>query len=232
MTPRFASISTVSTVSTISSISVGHPESRGIEGAAEWFQQPWTTAIYKRKATGPVRVGVLGLSGDGQADATHHGGPDKAICVYSGDHYAAWRATLGLGDFVDGAFGENVTVRAQAEGDVCIGDTWSVGTVLVQISQPRQPCWKLAQKWRIKDLTAQTVANGWTGWYVRVLREGIIATGDALTLVERPHPAWTVAAANAVMHKGAGDAAALAALLQLSSSWRQTLAARLGRERP
>ncbi len=216
-------------VRVLSALHIGQPESLGFEGAAAWYDQPWTTDIFKRPIRGPVRVGRLGLDGDRQADPTVHGGPDKAVCVYSADHYAAWQGELGLADFDTGAFGENFTVTGMIEDNVCIGDDWSVGDVVVQVSQPRQPCWKLARKWQRKTLTDEVVKSGRTGWYFRVLQEGSVSPGVTLSLVERRHPQWTITAANAVMHRGVGDAAALAALQELSKSWKQTLARKAAR---
>lgn len=214
----------------VASLHIGGPESLGLAGAAQWFDEPWTTAIFKRPIAGPVDVGPLGLAGDGHADLVNHGGLDKAICVYPVAHYPAWQAALGRADFTDGAFGENVSVAGLTEGDVCIGDIFRIGTepegLRVQVSQPRQPCWKLARKWQVKDLTAQAVANGHTGWYFRVLRPGVVRTSDALQLEERPHSAWTVAAANLVMHHGVGNTRALASLDALSASWKRTLSGR------
>jgi MOSC domain-containing protein YiiM len=215
----------------LTSINVGQIEQFGFEGAEAWFDQPWTTAIFKRPIDGPVRVGIHGLTGDKQADLTVHGGADKAVCAYSGDHYPAWKQELRLEDFDAGAFGENFTLAGLSEQDVCIGDVWSLGETELQVSQPRQPCWKLARKWRIKTLTAQTVDNGRTGWYFRVLREGLVHTRDRLVLVSRRSPEWTIAAANAVMHHRTDDAEAagrLARVEGLSTSWTRTLLSRAG----
>ena len=216
----------------IVALHVGQPESFGVPGAEAWFDEPWTSAIFKRRLEGPVAVGAEGLAGDRQADLVNHAGPDKAICAYAAGHYAAWdaelRPMLGDGAFGEGAFGENLTIQGLDEGSVCIGDVFAVGReVVVQVSQPRQPCWKLARKWRLKDLTARAVANGRTGWYFRVVRPGTVGGGDAVQLLERPHAAWTVSAANLVMHHRVGNAAALAALPPLSASWKRTLAGRM-----
>lgn len=217
--------------SSIASIHVGEPESMGLVGAAAWYDEAWTSAIFKRAISGPVTVSQTGLAGDRQADTENHGGPSKAICVYPAAHYPAWRSELAdvlSGDpFAFGAFGENLTVLGLLEPDVCIGDTFTVGDVVAQVSQPRQPCWKLARKWRIKDLTARAVATGRTGWYFRVLQEGRVTSGDRLILRDRPHPTWTIATANLVMHQRQGDASALASLDELSESWKRTLHARI-----
>lgn len=140
---------------TLVSIQVGKPEHREpVEG--DTSTKPWTTAFYKQPVDGPVQVAGAGLEGDGQADLRHHGGPDKAVCVYSAEHFAYWRDDLGFGEeFGGGAFGENFTVAGLDESSVCIGDVWRIGNVELQVTQPRQPCWKLARRWRLKDLTAR-----------------------------------------------------------------------------
>lgn len=221
-------------VPSIVAIHVGQPETLGFSGAAAWFDEEWTTAIFKRPVDGPTAVRHHGLAGDRQADRVNHGGPDKAICAYPAAHYAQWRADLQReldgADFTFSAFGENFTVQGLAEDDVCVGDVYAIGSeVVVQVSQPRQPCWKLARKWRIKDLTARAIETGRTGWYFRVLGEGTVHVGHTLTLRERRHPAWTISAANRVMHFRDGDARALADLDELSQSWKQTLRARVTR---
>src|SRR5690606_18685860 len=107
--------------------------------------RPWTTGFFKEPTLGPVWLGRTNLEGDGQADLVHHGGPDKAVLAYSADHYAAWREVLNNPALPFGAFGENFTIEGLKEADVCIGDTWKVGDeATIQLSQPRQPCWKLA----------------------------------------------------------------------------------------
>jgi len=212
---------------TVTALHVGEPEALGFNGAAEWYDEAWTSGIFKRPIGGPVAVGPLGLAGDGHADLVNHGGPDKAICVYPALHYPEWQRELANADFAAGAFGENLTLAGMTEADVCIGDIYTIGDgVLAQVSQPRQPCWKLARKWRLKDLTARAVASSRTGWYLRVLRSGNMRVGDTVPLQGRLHPAWTISAANLVMHHGVGDSRALASLPELAGSWRKTLAGR------
>ncbi len=213
---------------TLVSLQIGMPAHYGDDSAADPFERQWTTGFYKEPVAGPVALGATQLEGDGHADRVNHGGSDKAVCVYSADHYPYWRRALGI-DLPYGAFGENFSVAGLTEADVCIGDVWSVGdsnanVVRVQVSQPRQPCWKLARRWRLKTLTAQVVDNGRTGWYFRVLAPGTVAAGMTLALVERLCPEWTVARANDCMYRDKHNAAAakhLAYLPQLSASWRE-----------
>ena len=182
----------------------------------------------KKPSTAPSFASRHHLIGDGQADLKNHGGPDKAICAYSADHAAHWQTALGLA-LPAGAFGENFTTLGVVESDLCIGDVFRVGDVVLQISQPRQPCWKLARRWRIRDLAAQVEQTGRTGWYFRVLTEGDITAPADFARLERPHPEWTVAAANDIMHHRKNDLAAARALADcpaLSESWRSALARR------
>jgi MOSC domain-containing protein YiiM len=218
----------------LASIQVGLPREFEQEGAADPMDRPWTTGIYKEVVAGPVRLRLKNLDGDGQADLVHHGGPDKAVLAYSAKHYAGWRQSMNNPTLSFGAFGENFTLIGLTETDVCIGDIWQVGDkAVVQVSQPRQPCWKLARRWRIKTLALAVQQSGRTGWYFRVRTEGVVQAGMPLVLRERPHPDWTVARANRVMHLDKSDFAAafeLAAVPLLSENWRATLARRTAKD--
>lgn len=217
------------TQATIATLLVGKPQTFGTEGAADPLNRPWTSGIVKRPARGPVWLSKTNLHGDGQADLRHHGGPDKAVLVYAACHYTAWERELQLPNFGHGGFGENFTVTHMTEEDVCIGDTYRVGEAVVQVSQPRQPCWKLARRWHVKDLALRTQKTGRTGWYLRVLEEGNVAAGASITLLERPYPEWTVAYCNEIMHERRKDselAGKLAACPLLAASWVKTLSKR------
>jgi len=160
----------------------------------------WTSAIRKEPVTGPVALGRSQLSGDQQVNRKYHGGPDKAVCVYAAEHYPHWRATLDLA-LPFGAFGENFTVAGIPEDCMCIGDTYAVGSgVEVQVSQPRQPCINLARRWDRPDLPTAMQDTGWTGVYLRVLREGEVSSDDTLTLIARPHPGWTILRVNRLLY--------------------------------
>ena len=210
------------------SIQVGMPRTIGAANAPELMDREWTSGFFKEPVGGPVGVTLTGLAGDGQADLKNHGGPDKAINAYPADYFPVWREELGV-EFSAGAFGENFTTVGALEKDVCIGDVFKVGGIVLQITQPRQPCWKLARRWRIKDLAVRVEQTGRTGWYFRVLQAGTVEAASELMLVERPCPQWTVAEANAVMHHRKNDwaaAGALAACAELSASWKASLAKR------
>lgn len=208
------------------SIQVGRPRTLGRDDAVEPMDQCWTTSFFKEPVGGTVRVGATNLAGDEQADLENHGGPDKAVCVYSAAHYPHWEQELGISPLPYGAFGENLSIATLTERDLCIGDVWEIGTARFQVSQPRQPCWKMARRWRMADLPARVITQGRTGWYFRVLREGEISAAMPLQLIERPFPDWPVSRANEVFYFQKNDVAAnaeLAAITLLSESWRAVL---------
>lgn len=222
MTPR----GTIHTAS-LRSIQVGVPRAHGADHGADDL---WTSAIDKSPVAGPIPLTRSGLRGDGQADRVNHGGPDKAVCVYSFDNYGFWLAHLGLAALPAAAFGENFTVEGLVETTICVGDVLTIGDAAVQVSQPRQPCWKLARKWNLDDFPEQVVRANRTGWYFRVVSEGVVHAGNVITLSERPYPEWTIAAANDVMYGQNREAsAALAAVPTLSKSWKDTLRRRTER---
>ena len=123
-----------------------------------------------------------------------HGGPDKAVHLYAWAHYAAWRAELGDAPVLQapGAFGENLAVAGLDEAGVCIGDHWRAGSAVLEVTQGRQPCWKLNLRFGVPDMSARVQNTLRAGWYCRTLQDGVVQAGDALELLERPHPGWTV----------------------------------------
>ncbi|MFD9889660.1 MOSC domain-containing protein [Amycolatopsis sp. NPDC059027] len=146
--------------------------------------QPVLSAITKAKVEAPeLALTQINLDGDDQADRTVHGGVDKAVYIYPAEHYRAWAEdsfTAAPGDF-----GENVSVTGAAEEEVRVGDIWEWGDALLQVSQPRTPCFKLAMKTRRKDIIPAMIDSGRSGWYFRVLRPGTVPTSGAMKLVER-----------------------------------------------
>lgn len=207
----------------LTSIQVGRVAWHGTPGATNPHDRAWSTGFFKSPVAGPVRVGLTNLDGDEQADLRVHGGPEKAVLAYSADHYPAWRSELARPDLPFGAFGENLTVSGLTEADVCIGDVWRVGGVVLAVTQPRQPCWKLARRWRLTDLPGRVVKTGRSGWYFRVADVGEIEAGMPLERLDRPNPEWSVERANRVMYQERDDGAAaaeLAAVPGLSESWR------------
>jgi len=213
------------------SIQVGLPKYLGTPDASDPMDRPWVTAAFKESVEGPVWLGTTNLVGDGQANLQVHGGPDKAVLAYAADHYPVWRTELGLSNLRNGGFAENFTVAGLTEQTVASGDIYAICDARVQVSEPRQPCWKNSRRWRIRDLSLRIQNSGRTGWYFRVLEEGHVQKGFPLILLERPFPQWTVAHANEIMHSKGGDrdlTARLAACPALGGSWKKTLSARAG----
>lgn len=208
------------------SLRVGLPRDYGQAGAADVFDRPWRSAIAKEAVDRPLWLSRTGLEGDAVADTTVHGGPEKAVLAGAMERLPFWRALLERDDLGPGAFGENLMFEGVTEHDLCVGDSFALGEAVVQVSQPRQPCWKQARRWRRMDLALQMQRTGYTGWYFRVLREGRVAPGDPLRLLERLQPEWTVMRANQVMHGRPVDASAaarLAAFEPLTPRWRDSL---------
>ncbi|WP_090586352.1 MULTISPECIES: MOSC domain-containing protein [unclassified Paenibacillus] len=188
-----------------------------------------SSGIDKKPVQGSMQLSFTNLDGDGQADLVHHGGPDKALCAYPQEHYAYWEReldkTLGYG-----AFGENLTVAGLVETDVHIGDIFQWGEAVIQLSQPRQPCFKLSARHGVPKLPKLLEETGYTGYYFRVLREGAVSAQEPLQLLERHPMAVSVESANQVMHKDKRNADAIRRLLELpelSESWQDTLRSRL-----
>ncbi|RCS54889.1 MOSC domain-containing protein [Bremerella cremea] len=205
------------------SIQVGRPQK--YESGAD-STKPWTSAIEKHLLNGPVHVGKLNLAGDEQADLVHHGGPDKAVLAYALGHYAIWKQEIPDRQFSPGAFGENLTLAQVDEFNVCVGDIVRLGTCVLQVSQPRQPCWKLSRRWNLPKLAVEVQKTGRTGWYFRVLAEGEIEPGMPLELEARPYPDFTIAWASSVMYakpRNPREDLRLAQCPALSQSWQTTL---------
>lgn len=188
------------------------------------------SGIDKTAIDGQVRVTTIGLDIDEQGDPKHHGGPEKAIHHYPRDHYAGWRGELaGHGGNIDvleraGAFGENLSTTGLTEADVCIGDRFRLGTALVEVSQARQPCWKLNHRFGFAGMSRAVQGSGRTGWYYRVIEEGDLAAGDRLVLVARPCPDWSLQRLLHVLYVDRLNIAALAEMAELpvlAESWRK-----------
>ncbi|MGE0055328.1 MAG: MOSC domain-containing protein [Hyphomicrobium sp.] len=185
-----------------------------------------SSAFVKRPIEGPIRIERLGLAGDEQADRTVHGGPDKAVYGYARANYNIWR-----GRFPEhaqllqaGGFGENLTIDGLDETTVCIGDIMRAGTVALQVSEPRQPCFKLALRFGDRRMPKAMMQNGLCGWYFRVLEPGQLTAGNRVRLEVRLNPDWTIARFHrliAARSATLGDMAELAHMEGLARHWRE-----------
>ena len=214
------------------SLQIGRPAEH-VSQIADGKDAEWTSSIWREAVSGRVHLGRTDIDGNAQADLKNHGGPDKAVCCYSAEHYPDWRMELGLSEkgFGHGAFGENFTLAGLTEGAVCLGDIYTVGTATVQVSQPRMPCWKVGRRWERPDLPGEMTATGRTGFYLRVLEEGEVGAGDLLTLQERPLPDYPVARLNDALYVHKTDPVQdeeLSRLPLLAEAWRRTFRRRAG----
>ena len=211
----------------VKSINMGLPNKEMFQG------RETTTGICKKPVQGPLHLTKTGFDGDGVADLTNHGGEDKAVCVYSMDHYPYWEKRLGI-KLSHAAFGENLSVSNLREDEICIGDTFHLGTAITQVSQPRQPCKTLAARYGRSDLVKLVVHSGYTGFYLRVLKEGMTEQGDRLILQERDAHQVSISFANHIFHhdkKNLEGIEKVLAVPALSESWThyfQTLGGKVG----
>ncbi|WUI02566.1 MOSC domain-containing protein [Spirillospora sp. NBC_00431] len=186
-----------------------------------WHGRTVHSGIEKTPVHGPVEVTGRGLTGDEQADRKRHGGPDKAVLLYPGEHYQAWAPRLGR--LTRPAFGENLTIAGIVESDAVLGSVYAIGTAILQVTQPRRPCYKLAAYHGVRDLAVLTQRSGRTGFYCRVLRPGHVAAGDRVDLLSRPGHGITAAEAHRVLNVDRADRAAARRLLDhpqvLPASW-------------
>lgn len=190
------------------------------------------SGILKKPARGSVLLTKTGLVGDEQGDRRHHGGPEKALHHYPTDHYEFWRTEIGEHEELasPGAFGENIASTNITEDDVCVGDVFRIGSALVQVSQGRQPCWKLNERFQIPTMARQVQESGRTGWYYRVLEEGSLHQNAVGTLIERPAEAWPLSTLSEILYHDTRNYDALAQIASLnglSESWRKLARRRL-----
>lgn len=190
------------------------------------------SGIAKTITAGPWRITPDGLEGDAQGDRKHHGGAEKALHHYPREHYPAWSNELNAHPLLQtaGAFGENLTTTRWTEENVCIGDVVRFGPVLLQVSQGRQPCFKLNRWFGRDDVAVLVQRTGRTGWYYRVLESGVVETGSALSVVDRPQPDWPLVRLLHLLYRDTRNREALmqaADIAELAEGWRALFRRRL-----
>ena len=193
-----------------------------------------STAIFKKPVTGPVAVTELGVEGDDQADKRVHGGVDKAVYAYSDEDYTWWREQFADRSFEPGEFGENLTTRHLASDEVRVGDRYRVGSVLLEATQPRQPCLKLGIKMRDPSFIKWFHQAERPGAYFRVVETGTLQAGDSIELVDRVEQSINVADLYRLRFDSTAKRDVLQAaaeLPRLSGSWRDDFR-RLAASRP
>jgi MOSC domain-containing protein YiiM len=152
----------------------------GLPREVLWHGRSVTTGIYKEPVQGRVALGTLNLDGDRQADLTVHGGAEKAVYCYPSEHYDDWKKELPGREVPFAAFGENFTTEGLLEDTVRLGDTFSVGSAEVVVTQPRLPCYKLGIRFQSDDMVKLFLESGRSGFYLAVTREGEVAAGDEI----------------------------------------------------
>ncbi len=190
------------------------------------------SAINKLPSTGKNWLGSEGFIKDAQGDRKNHGGPEKAVHHYAYDHYDGWKQEIGERTILNhaGAFGENLSTTGLTEETVAIGDIFQAGDAVIQVSQGRQPCWKLNIRFDTGDMALRVQRSGRTGWYYRVLQEGNVQAGDTLQRIERPSPEWTIRKAWHLLYVDAMNLAELAVMAELehlAQNWRDYAIKRL-----
>ncbi|MGH2497516.1 MAG: MOSC domain-containing protein [Ktedonobacteraceae bacterium] len=213
-------------IGVLQSVQVGTPHRYGTLDA-------WETSFFRTPSTQPRWLYTTHLDGNRQADTENHGQLNQAVLLYAAAHYPLWQAELHQPEIGPGGFGENFTIQGLSEQTSCIGDTYAIGDAQIQVTGPRYPCWKIERRWGIEGLTDRVAKTGRTGWYCRVVREGMIQPGTIITLVERPYPQWTVALTNDFGHfrnKDIATAQSLAACPLLNEFWQKLVVRRAMRK--
>ena len=208
---------------TLLSVQTGRTAPLGPEGVP--------SAIVKTGRTGSIAVNPLGLDGDEHADLAVHGGPEKAVYAYAASHFPDWAAQFPALTFNGGAMGENLTVAGMAESDICVGDVHAIGTALLQVCQPRQPCFKFSLRHNNNRLPKVMVKSGWSGWYYRVLQTGALSAGDGVVLHDRPNPDFPFTRLVEIIYNSRAtreEIARMADMPGLASQWRDQARAWLG----
>ncbi len=190
------------------------------------------TGIYKQLVTTALALGREGFVGDQQADRRVHGGPDKAVHLYPAAHYArlAARFPEAAGQLVSGSLGENISTAELDESDVRVGDIWQLGTARLQVCQPRNPCWKIDERFACEGMAAFIAEQRLTGWYWRVLSPGTVAPGDPLECETLACDSLTLAEAMRCWqaHRPPlADLEKLAASPGIAENWKQKIVTRV-----
>jgi MOSC domain-containing protein YiiM len=200
-------------------VSVNVSQPKNVKGTARGTV---STAIDKQPVTGPVMVRTLNVDGDRQGDPTVHGGADMAVYAYAADDYVHWRDVLGWEMPRYGWFGENFTIEGADSGAVFLGDVLQVGDAVLQVTQPRSPCFKLDHQMGDPFFSSTFARSGRVGFYLRVLREGLVEAGAPVETAERDANGVSIRALSDLTHYGKGtrdDAERILRLAGLAGKW-------------
>ena len=215
------------------SVQVGRAKTYGDAQSKDFLEKEWESASFKEVSEIPLYVSFNGLAGDEVADKMHHGGMDKAIFANSYENYAHWASFLGVGHLPFGALAENLTMTGLHENNVMLGEIHQIGTVLLQVSQPRKPCWKISRRWNHKAFTNEIFTSGLTGWYYKVLQEGVIGTGNEIRVISQETPQISILEANEAFYAPEKYQSILETILEIPSlagSYNESIVKRLSHE--
>ncbi len=191
------------------------------------------SAVRKVPVPGPVEVTAEGLRGDAHGDTVHHGGVEKAVHHYPFEHYRYWSQLFPAARDhfrAPAYFGENISTEGVTEETICIGDVFRAGTTLLQVSEVRQPCWKLSHRCGVPEFSRRVQETGRTGWFYRVLEPGVITAGDSMVLEARPRPDWPLSRLLTLLYATPLDPdelSAIAEVVELSAGQRAIAERRL-----
>ena len=203
------------------SVNVGSPRE------IEWLGRQETTSIWKSAVEGRVPVRGVNVAGDDQADREVHGGPDKAVYAYAREDIDWWERELGRG-LENGNFGENLTVSGVDVTGAVVGERWHVGSTVLEVAQPRIPCWKLGARLEDASFPVHFAAAGRPGAYLRIVEEGEIGAGDQVRIGEKPGHGLSVGDVARIYHQERGRGALLLTAPELAEGWREWALRRTG----
>lgn len=216
------------------SVQVGRAKTYGDARSKGFLEKEWVSASFKEVSQAPLFASFSGLAGDEVADKMHHGGIDKAIFANSYENYAHWASFLEVESLPYGALAENLTIQGLHESNVMLGDIHQIGTAILQVSQPRKPCWKISRRWNHKAFTNEIFTSGLTGWYYKVLQEGIIGSNNDVRVIrQKKTPQISILEANNAFREPEKYRQILETILNipsLASSYQESVVKRLNNE--
>ena len=206
------------------SVNVGRPRQFDYNG------RPARSAIWKSPVAGRVRARGVNLDGDDQADRRAHGGFDKAVYAYAIEDMRWWEQELGR-SFEYGEFGENLTIEGLAVNDALVGERWEIGTAVLEVSEPRIPCWRLGVRMNDQMFVRRFTEAFRPGSYLRIIGEGDLRAGDEVRVIYRPHHDLTIRDVFRIYSRDQEEVERLIAIQQMSESWKKWAKTRLQKSR-
>ncbi len=201
-------------VGTVLSVNVGGPREFDYHG------RPARSAIWKFPVSGRVAVAGVNLAADEQADREAHGGPDKAVYAYASEDARWWESKMGR-PFANAEFGENLTTEGVAVNDALVGERWAVGTTVLEVSEPRVPCWRLGVRMNDPGFVRLFTEALRPGAYLRIVVEGDVGAGDEVRLLSKPDHGLSVRDVFRIYTRDRAEAARLIAVPQMSAAWKR-----------